>query len=114
MIRTCVLRLAPPVIGALALTGCSASAPGAPAMSPAPPPASTPRPDMSEACGREAFSSHIGKVASEALLGEIAAARGDKPVRVLGPGSVMTMDYRPDRLNILTDKDNVITGLRCG
>ncbi len=83
-------------------------------MPPAPPPSSPAHPDMHDASAREALSAQIGKVASEALLAKIASARADKPVRVLGPGSAMTMDYRPDRLNILTDKDNVIIGLRCG
>ena len=39
--------------------------------------------------------------------------RGDSHVRVLGPNSAMTMDYRPDRLNVNVDAGNVITGFRC-
>jgi hypothetical protein len=33
---------------------------------------------------------------------------------VLRPGDAATMDFRPDRLNILLDDLNEISGLRCG
>jgi hypothetical protein len=34
--------------------------------------------------------------------------------RVLRPGDTATMDFRPDRLNILLDDMNEISGLKCG
>jgi hypothetical protein len=36
------------------------------------------------------------------------------PVRILGPDSVMTMDYSPARLNIIVSKDNIIKSVKCG
>ena len=35
-------------------------------------------------------------------------------VRVLGPNDAATMDYSPQRTNILTDKQGIITAIRCG
>jgi len=34
--------------------------------------------------------------------------------RVIAPGTAVTKDYRPDRLNIHLDGSNVITRLSCG
>jgi hypothetical protein len=36
------------------------------------------------------------------------------PVRVLRPGTAMTMDYRPDRLNIHLDERDDVVGLSAG
>jgi hypothetical protein len=34
--------------------------------------------------------------------------------RILGPDDAATMDYSPSRLNILTDRDGVVTEVKCG
>ena len=34
--------------------------------------------------------------------------------RVIGPGTVVTYDYRTDRLNIAHDNNGTITGVYCG
>lgn len=34
--------------------------------------------------------------------------------RVIGPDSLVTQDYRPDRLNVSTDQAGVVTRLTCG
>lgn len=34
--------------------------------------------------------------------------------RVVGPNSVVTMDYRPDRLTIRVDENDVVESLACG
>lgn len=81
----------------LALAGASAG--GAGAMSR--PPKST--------CDTEAHAGLIGQTWTEALMPE----RKD-PVRVLHPDSMMTMDYRQERLNIQVDADGKVSGLRCG
>lgn len=39
---------------------------------------------------------------------------GAPTARVLRPGDAATMDFRPDRLNILVDDDGQVAGLRCG
>lgn len=35
-------------------------------------------------------------------------------MRWIRPGAMVTMDFRNDRLNITTDKRNVVTGFKCG
>ncbi|WP_333945559.1 I78 family peptidase inhibitor [Pseudomonas sp. TUM22785] len=41
-------------------------------------------------------------------------AAGASDVRVLKPGSVMTLEYNSRRLNIDTDDTNLIKGVSCG
>ncbi|WP_323040809.1 I78 family peptidase inhibitor [Gemmobacter sp.] len=36
------------------------------------------------------------------------------PVRILAPGSAMTMDHNPGRLNIHHDRQRIITQVTCG
>ena len=38
----------------------------------------------------------------------------DGRIRVIPPGSAVTMDYLPSRLNIATDSDGIITRISCG
>lgn len=39
---------------------------------------------------------------------------GERPHRVLKPNSMATMDYVPDRLNIMTTEDGIILTQECG
>lgn len=50
----------------------------------------------------------------ERMRGEIEQATQSAMSRVLRPGDAATMDFRPDRLNILLDDGGQIDGLRCG
>jgi len=46
-----------------------------------------------------------------------AQARVDetgRPARILPPGSMMTMDYRPDRINVELDDNDIVTRVFCG
>lgn len=89
----------------LGLAACSADAPPA-----AGPPPAREQPD----CGAGALGSYIGTPGTDAAIAAIQSWRGDKPLRVLKPGSMMTMDYRFDRLNIELDAKGVIKTVRCG
>lgn len=61
--------------------------------------AETPRPpSMEPSCGADQLASYVG---------------GDKPMRVIRPGTAVTMDYRPDRLNVQVGEDGKITGFTC-
>lgn len=58
-----------------------------------------------------------GAAQMQALIGTPVAAQdftGRDAVRILPPGAMMTMDHRPDRLNIEHDADGVITRIWCG
>jgi hypothetical protein len=39
---------------------------------------------------------------------------GNRVVRIMHPDDPVTMDYAPSRINILLDKHNVITEVKCG
>lgn len=92
------------------LTACSATTPPEPA---APPMPSEEDIASGKTCGADQLGDYIGQPASDDVIAAIQAWRGDKAVRVLRPGSVMTMDFRPDRLNINVDKDGRITSFKC-
>lgn len=61
------------------------------------------------ACGAETLQHLIGTQVTEQDFSNSAAA-----VRILPPGSMMTMDHRPDRLNVEHDVGGVITRIWCG
>lgn len=120
----------------LALAGCTSTSPATPTdgpqqmpvprdqdpVMPAPttPPASATTPDTgasdaASACNADAAQSFVGKPASdENVAGARAAAGAKGGVRVIAPGMAVTMDFRPDRLNLEVDAQRVITTVRCG
>ncbi len=57
------------------------------------------------------FAGLNGKTVEEA---ETAVKETKRPYRVLTPGSVATMDYSPDRINIITDENNLVKEVTCG
>ncbi|MDY0957429.1 I78 family peptidase inhibitor [Sphingomonas sp. CFBP8993] len=68
----------------------------------------------SGACGDARVAHLVGKVWSESLRAQILKTSSAASLRVIAPGTVVTMDYRPDRLNIETDDQGRVTRLRCG
>lgn len=66
-------------------------------------------PPATDACGAAALSGFVGQPA-EALRGQIT----DRPVRVIGPDTMVTMDYLEGRLNLHTDAAGVILQIDCG
>ena len=58
-----------------------------------------------------------GAAEMQELIGTSITAQdfsGHAAVRILPPGSMVTMDHRPDRLNIEHDAGGVITRVWCG
>lgn len=95
----------------LALTACSAIGNGMPDSGNA---LDTPRfddarPVGDDSCGAEARSYLIGQPVSEVDLDTLA-----RTVRVIRPGDAVTMDHRPDRLNLDLDDNGVILRPWCG
>ena len=74
------------------------------------------RPDPGpNACHADRVSKWFGKKATSATRAEIAAATGAKSIRWLYPDSIVTQDYRADRLNVRMDKGTeVIRAANCG
>ena len=90
---------------AVSLSGCSTSQKDASAPKPA-----------SEAteCGAERLGGFVNQQATPEVLSQIQKTVGHDRIRKLDPQSVVTMDYRSDRLNVDTDADGRILRLRCG
>lgn len=90
--------------GLLASAACTAESPG---------PETAPPPPAEADCGAGQLGAYVGQPASEQVLALIRQWRGDNPIRVLKQGSVMTMDYRPERLNIFLDENDRIKEFKC-
>ena len=84
---------------AVALAACAPSAAEDPSLN---------RPDR-DACGASAYSDRVG---TDYRQYDFSAP--DRPVRILGPDTAMTMDYRIERLNVDIDKSGRITRIWCG
>lgn len=68
----------------------------------------SPKDDLSS-CGASNLQSLVGANVASYDFDTL-----DQDVRILPPGSVMTMDHRPDRLNVDLDETDQITRLWCG
>ena len=64
-----------------------------------------PQPDS---CNAAAYQALIGTAA------DTADFSGHKSVRIIPPNSAITMDYNPERLNVVTDAAGIIQKLSCG
>ncbi|MDY7117798.1 I78 family peptidase inhibitor [Halomonas sp. SSL-5] len=95
---------------ALLLAGCS-SMNAAPSPEPAPPP---PRVEASGECGAERVQDRVGRTYREALGEAIRAESDAASMRVVRPGEAVTLDYRPDRLNVRLDEEDTIAEIVCG
>ena len=62
-----------------------------------------------DACGASGWQSLVGE--SRDVL---AAMTFPAPMRVIGPNDAVTMDYLPNRLNVIYGEDQIITRVECG
>ena len=86
--------------------------PGNPAR-PAPSPAG--QPAGSGSCGADKAAAFIGRQDRPTTRADLVKAVGHDRIRWLGPDDAMTMDFSPERLNVLLDaQKRLITGVRCG
>ncbi|MGR3452689.1 I78 family peptidase inhibitor [Pseudooceanicola sp.] len=81
------------ILVGLTLAACEAP------MTPAPAP---------DDCGAGAMQRFVGQPYDESMI-----PAGAGPVRVGGPGTAMTMDFRPDRLTIRLDDAGRVVEARC-
>jgi len=70
--------------------------------------------DPSQGCTSAAVEHLQGKVATPELLEQARQQAGASTARVLTPGSVVTLEYNGQRLNINVDDQRVITRVSCG
>ncbi|HEX8380533.1 MAG TPA: I78 family peptidase inhibitor [Allosphingosinicella sp.] len=56
----------------------------------------------------------IGREKTEKLGGEALRLSGAKTLRWIAPGTIVTMDYREDRLNLRVDPAGRVVKVDCG
>lgn len=66
---------------------------------------------MEPSCGLDAWEEFVGEPYSDVPEDVIESAES---LRVIRPGTMITMDARMDRLNVYLDEDEIITRVRCG
>ena len=70
-------------------------------------------PDAAE-CGADELDRWLNVLPTETVKAEIRDAVGHDRIRYIAPGDAVTMDLRPDRLNVETGVDGRIKLFRCG
>lgn len=65
-------------------------------------------------CGADRLVRWVNVLPTETVRAAIAEAVGHDRIRYIAPGDVVTMDLRPDRLNVETGEDGRIKLFRCG
>lgn len=109
------MRVIPmPLVAALALSACAGYGE---AMPPDPPekPAEEPIARAPQGgCDAALVQSFVGAAVSADTGAQIIAQSGAARLRWLAPDSAMTMDYRPDRVNVFFDSSRMIERITCG
>ena len=70
--------------------------------------------DGSGTCSVQGLGGLVGRPASDALGAEALRLSGARSRRWIRPGDAVTMDYRPDRLNIHLDAQGRAERFECG
>lgn len=66
------------------------------------------------ACSTEGTARFLGQRVTAELGARIMRETGASQLRWGPPGAVFTMDYRPDRVNVMYDQAMAVTEIRCG
>lgn len=72
------------------------------------------RQEIGVECDAEPATFALDQPYSAALAERARAASGARTVRRLEPGQIVTMEYLGSRLNLETDAQNRVSGVRCG
>jgi hypothetical protein len=99
-----MIRLAP-----IALAACAACAPVQQATE-----TPTATPPTGPRCDATKVQSFVGRMGDPATVERAKAGAGAEAVRRYETGSVLTMDFRADRLNVEVDAGGRIVKLGCG
>lgn len=70
-------------------------------------------PEAADQCGASKLGAYVGKPADDLTTAAIRAAVVHDRIRVIRPGTAVTMDYRADRLNVDVGEDGRIRRLYC-
>lgn len=66
-----------------------------------------------DTCGAGKVARFVSQEATPAVRARLTAEVGHDRIRWVGPDTAVTMDFRPDRLNVSLDEKDIITGGRC-
>ena len=66
------------------------------------------------ACGADKLAPWLNVLPTDDVKSQIAATVGQRPVRYIGPGDAVTLDFSPSRLNVELGEDGRIKLFRCG
>ncbi len=69
---------------------------------------------MAANCDAQPVQNMIGTTLTTDTTEQARKGSNSAKVRILKPGQVMTMEYDPTRINLITDRNNALTALRCG
>jgi len=89
----------------LALAACAPAPDPVPLVSPAGPV----QPPVPDTCGAAPFMARVGGPLTAFDAGLVKG-----PVRIIGPGMLVTQDYSAARINISHDDRQIITRIDCG
>lgn len=70
--------------------------------------------DTGYRCDASGLGDLVGREPTQALGAEALRRSGSRTLRWIRPGDAVTMDYRPDRLNIRLDARHRVEGFSCG
>jgi len=76
-------------------------------------PSTPPNPPAADDPCRAATATLVGQPLSDALTARARALAGRSVLRVIGPGDMVTRDYREDRLNISVDARRRVVAIAC-
>lgn len=65
-------------------------------------------------CDASRLGDLVGQVPTQELGAEAMRRSGARALRWIRPGDAVTMDYRPDRLNVRLDSRHRVEGFSCG
>ena len=68
----------------------------------------------SGACSAESLDNLVGREATSELGADALRQSGARQLRWIRPGDAVTMDYRPDRLNVRLDASGRVEAFNCG
>lgn len=68
----------------------------------------------SGSCQADKVAWAVGQTSNEQVFARVWKESGAGLIRPIAPGQAVTRDFKPDRLNVRLDANNVITGVDCG
>ncbi|MEL0211831.1 MAG: I78 family peptidase inhibitor [Novosphingobium sp.] len=77
-------------------------------------PASSTSPGGQDICKRRLTDRFLGQKYNSAVRSQLSRAVMHDRIRLVRAGEAVTPDYRPDRLNLIVDRQETIMAIRCG